>query len=186
MIKKELIRKMLHLALTTYPLFLYKAEKFFLIQISVTILLLVLWYISEVLRFYYKIATPTYFLIKHMLRSNRDIYSLKILAPNWLIGYLVSVLIFPSVHFINGVCVLSFGDAAAAIFGVKGKRKSIRGSLAGIVISFLMCIFFTQNAWTAIGASIFGMGIEYCSGKNIDNYFIPFFGSLGSFIFSSI
>jgi dolichol kinase len=181
----EIKRKVLHLILTSYPLWYISSSNFLELHITTTLALLVTWCLSEILRTHYKFRlSPTYILLKHMTRKRVDALSIGFKTPNWLIGYLIPSVIFSPTDVINGVCVLCFGDAAASLFGKKGERKSFQGSLIGFLVSLSFCFMFTSDLRRALGASFWGMLVEHLSQGINDNYTVPTGGSFGSYLFS--
>jgi dolichol kinase len=121
-----------------------------------------------------------------MTRKNADVLSMSFKIPNWLIAYFLLGIIASSTHFINGVCVLCFGDSAASLLGKRGSRKSFQGSLAGFLVAFIFCFIFTRDALLALGASLFGMTVEYLARGINDNYVVPLGGGVGSYLLSLI
>jgi dolichol kinase len=177
----ELKRKTLHLALTGFPLAFYRIADFRLSYVLMVCGMGILWYCSEYIRIRLrsdKILTAI--LIRHMTRKSSDVTSIPLKHPNWLYAYMAIGILFSTPHIVNGVCVLTFGDAAASLLGKPGVKRSLRGTLAGFGVAVLACYLFSGVLVTALGASLLGMAAEAVPTRVKDNYTVPIFAALGS------
>jgi dolichol kinase len=98
-----------------------------------------------------------------------------------LISALISVEIFPRPICVAALGMLILGDAAAALVGktwgrthLFGSRKTLEGSLAFLVVSFLFAWLVTRMPWPValIGAFV-GMLFEFLPLPLDDNFAIP-------------
>jgi dolichol kinase len=74
-------------------------------------------------------------------------------------------LLFPKFIALTAITVLTFGDAASTIIGlkfgkIKFKGKTIEGFIAGTIISFIPVYLILGNPFLALIASFIGMLAE--------------------------
>jgi undecaprenyl-diphosphatase len=88
-------------------------------------------------------------------------------ALTFFIGVTITLLIFPAPASLIGVLIFTFGDALSTLWGKKhGKtkhplnpHKTIEGTVAGVVVGFLVAVpFFPWYA--ALGAAVIAMIVE--------------------------
>ena len=145
--KQELLRKAIHAcnSIIAFSLFFLDQNDVLLIVAIGTILIVVF----DFLRIYTKQVQRIYnFLFKEV---TRDFESHRLTGASYvMIGALIVLSIFESRICIPALLIMSFSDSAAAIIGKKyGKtkifNKTLEGSLAFLLTSFVIVIFFIPD-----------------------------------------
>jgi len=145
--RNEIARKILHMSSFLAVIFIYFADKpTACILIGLSFLLL---FIGNSLLLYSKLRFLNDIKIKYFSFLLRDNEKYGYISSNWfLLGCFLSVLLFPKYVAMLGITVLIFGDAFAALIGMRfGKHKfkngkSIEGTLAFIGVSYLFLAGF--------------------------------------------
>jgi len=102
-------------------------------------------------------------------------------------GFLIAAWILPPFPFLAAMCLGSFADPIASIIGMKFGRiryswngKSIKGTIAGMVMAFGTMIFFVGWIYALIGSIVFAI-IDLITPKPLevsDNILMPIMISL--------
>ena len=176
--KQELLRKGIHAcnSIIAFSLFFLDQNDVLLIVGIGTILIVVF----DFLRIYTKQVQRIYnFLFKEV---TRDFESHRLTGASYvMIGALIVLSIFESRICIPALLIMSFSDSAAAIIGKKyGKtkifNKTLEGSLAFLLTSFVIVIFFIPDIdfTFSIIAIIASTIVELMPKSNLDdNLLIP-------------
>ena len=176
--KQELLRKGIHAcnSIIAFSLFFLDQNDVLLIVAIGTILIVVF----DFLRIYTKQVQRIYnFLFKEV---TRDFESHRLTGASYvMIGALIVLSIFESRICIPALLIMSFSDSAAAIIGKKyGKtkifNKTLEGSLAFLLTSFVIVIFFIPDIdfTFSIIAIIASTIVELMPKSNLDdNLLIP-------------
>ncbi len=176
--KQELLRKGIHAcnSIIAFSLFFLDQNDVLLIVAIGTILIVVF----DFLRIYTKQVQRIYnFLFKEV---TRDFESCRLTGASYvMIGALIVLSIFESRICIPALLIMSFSDSAAAIIGKKyGKTKifdkTLEGSLAFLLTSFVIVIFFIPDIdfTFSIIAIIASTIVELVPKSNLDdNLLIP-------------
>jgi len=176
--KQELLRKGIHAcnSIIAFSLFFLDQNDVLLIVGIGTILIVVF----DFLRIYTKQVQRIYnFLFKEV---TRDFESHRLTGASYvMIGALIVLSIFESRICIPALLIMSFSDSAAAIIGKKyGKtkifNKTLEGSLAFLLTSFVIVIFFIPDIdfTFSIIAIIASTIVELVPKSNLDdNLLIP-------------
>ena len=176
--KQELLRKGIHAcnSIIAFSLFFLDQNDVLLIVAIGTILIVVF----DFLRIYTKPVQRIYnFLFKEV---TRDFESHRLTGASYvMIGALIVLSIFESRICIPALLIMSFSDSAAAIIGKKyGKtkifNKTLEGSLAFLLTSFVIVIFFIPDIdfTFSIIAIIASTIVELMPKSNLDdNLLIP-------------
>ena len=176
--KQELLRKAIHAcnSIIAFSLFFLDQNDVLLIVAIGTILIVVF----DFLRIYTKQVQRIYnFLFKEV---TRDFESHRLTGASYvMIGALIVLSIFESRICIPALLIMSFSDSAAAIIGKKyGKtkifNKTLEGSLAFLLTSFVIVIFFIPDIdfTFSIIAIIASTIVELMPKSNLDdNLLIP-------------
>ena len=176
--KQELLRKGIHAcnSIIAFSLFFLDQNDVLLIVAIGTILIVVF----DFLRIYTKQVQRIYnFLFKEV---TRDFESHRLTGASYvMIGALIVLSIFESRICIPALLIMSFSDSAAAIIGKKyGKtkifNKTLEGSLAFLLTSFVIVIFFIPDIdfTFSIIAIIASTIVELVPKSNLDdNLLIP-------------
>lgn len=176
--KQELLRKGIHAcnSIIAFSLFFLDQNDVLLIVAIGTILIVVF----DFLRIYTKQVQRIYnFLFKEV---TRDFESHRLTGASYvMIGALIVLSIFESRICIPALLIMSFSDSAAAIIGKKyGKTKifdkTLEGSLAFLLTSFVIVIFFIPDIdfTFSIIAIIASTIVELMPKSNLDdNLLIP-------------
>tara|TARA_Y100000768_G_scaffold385705_1_gene372422 strand:- start:60 stop:641 length:582 start_codon:yes stop_codon:yes gene_type:complete len=176
--KQELLRKGIHAcnSIIAFALFFLDQNDVLLIVAIGTILIVVF----DFLRIYTKQVQKIYnFLFKEV---TRDFESRRLTGASYvMIGALIVLSIFESRICIPALLIMSFSDSAAAIIGKKyGKTKifdkTLEGSLAFLLTSFVIVIFFIPDIdfTFSIIAIIASTIVELVPKSNLDdNLLIP-------------
>ena len=176
--KQELLRKAIHAcnSIIAFSLFFLDQNDVLLIVAIGTILIVVF----DFLRIYTKQVQRIYnFLFKEV---TRDFESHRLTGASYvMIGALIVLSIFESRICIPALLIMSFSDSAAAIIGKKyGKtkifNKTLEGSLAFLLTSFVIVIFFIPDIdfTFSIIAIIASTIVELVPKSNLDdNLLIP-------------
>tara|TARA_B100002051_G_scaffold209726_1_gene201242 strand:+ start:794 stop:1375 length:582 start_codon:yes stop_codon:yes gene_type:complete len=176
--KQELLRKGIHAcnSIIAFSLFFLDQNDVLLIVVIGTILIVVF----DFLRIYTKQVQRIYnFLFKEV---TRDFEYCRLTGASYvMIGALIVLSIFESRICIPALLIMSFSDSAAAIIGKKyGKTKifdkTLEGSLAFLLTSFVIVIFFIPDIdfTFSIIAIIATTIVELVPKSNLDdNLLIP-------------
>lgn len=105
------------------------------------------------------------------------------------LGIAFTLLLFPAKIGYAAIAVLTLGDSSASIFGKKfghrkmpfNRRKSIEGSIVGLVIAFLGALLFVEPLTAIIGAGV-GLFIEALPSPIDDNLTIPLVAGMAMYI----
>jgi len=175
--QNELIRKSIHLLTAVLPLiylFYLDREQMLLLCIS----LFVLFLLGDILRIYVTHLRQIYEKIfGKLLRTDEKGNKLNG-ATFLLLGFLVSVILFEKNIAVISMLILALSDSLAAIFGRqfgknKWRGKTLQGSTAFFITTFLISGFFNDNTGINIlGAALITI-VELISGKLNDNVTIP-------------
>ena len=184
---KEIQRKLIHFCSGIIPLLVYIYGKEIVLPklLLFTILFLIIDFLKSQIKWISKLYT---FLFKSILRENEI---KEFTGASWfLLGDLISLLLFPEKIAIFSMFLLSVSDTAAALIGrLYGKTKiylkSLEGSFAFCISGFLVSILFTEipiliKTLTVIFATM----IELIPMKINDNLTIPILS--GSFCYLGI
>ncbi len=175
-VKKELVRKIIHLATAFIPLLLSFARIFVLIGLS---LVIVLYIIAESMRCNGKRV----FLVSsitEMAARKRD--TRFVLGPVTLaFGVLCTSLFFDEMSAAVGIYALAFGDGLASLIGTTygrhtipfGQGKTFEGSATCFIAIFLSTFCVTHDIQIACVVALAGTFIEVLPLKDFDNFFIP-------------
>lgn len=175
-IKKELIRKLIHLFTGLMPLLLSIAYVPVIIALFVV---LVFYIIAEILRSKGK-RVILFSSITEIAARKRD--SNFVLGPVTLaLGVLITSIFFDEKSAAIGIYALAFGDGLASlvgkIFGKHeipfGKGKTFEGSSMCFIAIFLSTFCVTQDPAISFIIAISGTCIEVLPLKDFDNLFIP-------------
>tara|TARA_Y100000996_G_C22548607_1_gene652850 strand:- start:1766 stop:2347 length:582 start_codon:yes stop_codon:yes gene_type:complete len=176
--KQELLRKGIHAcnSIIAFSLF-FLDQKDVLLIVAISAILIV---VFDFLRIYTKPVQRIYnFLFKEV---TRDFESHRLTGASYvMIGALIVLSIFESRICIPALLIMSFSDSAAAIIGKKyGKtkifNKTLEGSLAFLLTSFVIVIFFIPDIdfTFSIIAIIASTIVELVPKSNLDdNLLIP-------------
>lgn len=185
-LKKELIRKGIHLFSLSIPIGTYLLRERIEIAISILSIVFLLFVIAEVLRF----VSPVFKLlfVKFFGYLLREHESTKLTGSTYLLfSSLACIIIFKLEISIAAITFLVLGDTAAALVGKHwGKHKIInKKTLEGSSAFFLLCIissfFIPQLTFAvALAGAITATLVElFFPPKFIDdNLSIPFFSAL--------
>tara|TARA_Y100000768_G_scaffold239752_1_gene181582 strand:+ start:4343 stop:4924 length:582 start_codon:yes stop_codon:yes gene_type:complete len=176
--KQELLRKGIHAcnSIIAFSLFFLDHNDVLLI-VAITGTLIV---IFDFLRIYTKSVQRIY--NSFFKEVTRDFESHRLTGASYvMIGSLIVLSIFESRICIPALLIMSFSDSAAAIIGKKyGKtkifNKTLEGSLAFLLTSFVIIIFFVPNIdfTFSIIAIIVSTIVELMPKSNLDdNLLIP-------------
>ncbi|WNY24106.1 Phytol kinase [Methanimicrococcus hongohii] len=145
--RNEIARKILHMCSFLIVIFIYFVDK----KTACIVIgaLLVLLFAANTLLLSSRFQIINDFKVKYFSFLLRDDEKHGYISSNWfLLGCFLSVLLFPKYVAMLGITVLIFGDAFAAIIGVRfGKHKfkngkSLEGTLGFIVVSYLFLTAF--------------------------------------------
>jgi len=145
--RNEIARKIIHMSSFFIVVFIYFADK--LTACLMTGLFFLLVFIVNSILLYSKFRFLNDIKVKYFSFLLRDNEKYGYISSNWfLLGCFLSVLLFQKYIAMLGITVLIFGDAFAAIIGVRfGKHrfkngKSVEGTLAFIGVSYLFLAGF--------------------------------------------
>jgi dolichol kinase len=175
--QNELIRKAIHLLTATLPLiyfFYLDREQMSLLCISLFVLFLV----CDLGRIYVTLLRQIYEKIFGKLLRDDEKGNKLNGATFLLLGFLVSVILFEKNIAIISMLILALSDSLAAIFGMQfGKNKwhgkTLQGSSAFFITTFLISSFFNDNTGINILGAALITFVELISGKLNDNVTIP-------------
>jgi len=180
--QNELIRKSIHLLTAIIPLIylIYlDREQMSVLCISLFVLLLV----GDILRIYITQMTQFYEkILGKLLRVDEKGKKLNG-ATLLLLGFSIATVLFEKDIAIISMLILAIADSMAAITGMRfGKRKwfgkSVEGSLAFFVTTFIIVSYFSNDTGINIlGAALITI-VELLSGKLNDNLTIPIVSGL--------
>jgi phytol kinase len=100
-----------------------------------------------------------------------------------LVGCLLSLQFFDFNVALAAICILVFGDPAAALFGkLFGtpfyRKKSLIGCSAMFVVGIIVGLILLDSFWSIIGMALAGTIAEVFAHKIDDNLVIPLFSGL--------
>jgi dolichol kinase len=118
-----------------------------------------------------------------------ELYEFATAPIHFAVGIALSLLIFPEPICYVAITVLTLGDSAAHIFGMKfgktrlpfNKGKNLEGSIAGFVFAFLGALVFVDPALALVAAAV-GMLVEAVPSPINDNLTIPLLSGLVLFL----
>lgn len=176
-LKKELIRKSIHLFACLVPLLLHLARTPVLWALFAV---LALYCVAEFLRIKGK-QVPVFSVITEIAARKRDQNGFVLGPVTLAIGILLTALFFDPIPSAIGIYALAFGDGLASLAGkMYGKRviphtagKTIVGSLTCFVAIFISTFLITENIFVALWIALVGMIIELLPLKDFDNLIIP-------------
>ena len=157
--KKELIRKSIHISSLLLPfsyryLFHYHQKNAFLIVGSLTVLALVV----EIIRLEHRTFKRIFYNMFGIMLRKHEIHDFTG-ATYLMVSATLCIAVFPEDIAFLSLCFLSIGDTLAAIIGISfGKRKlfgtskSLEGSLACFVSTFIFALFFIDPTIAFFGA----------------------------------
>ncbi len=181
-IKNEINRKLFHIFSSIIPisyLWIIKDKKFIIL---VLVILIIIAITIELLRNHNKLINSIfkrYF--SSMLRKSES--DGEVTGATWLLSsYLITIIIFPKPIAIAALIFLSIGDSIAAMVGnifpfFSIGNKHITGSIAGIIISYLVVLSINQDLQQLVifYGAIAAMTIELIPIRINDNITIPLF-----------
>ena len=145
--QNEIVRKIIHMSSFLIVIFIYFADKW--TACVVTGILFLLFFTANSLLLYSKFRFLNDIKVKHLSFLLRENEKYGYISSNWfLLGCFLSVLLFQKYIAMLGITVLIFGDAFAALIGMRfGKhrfknKKSVEGTLAFIAVSYLFLAGF--------------------------------------------
>lgn len=145
--RNEIARKVLHMCSFLIVIFIYFVDKTTACIVIGVLLALLFTGNTLILSSRFKIINEMK--VKYFSFLLRDDEKYGYISSNWfLLGCFLSVLLFPKYVAMLGITVLIFGDAFAALIGMKfGKHKfkngkSLEGTLGFIVVSYLFLAAF--------------------------------------------
>jgi dolichol kinase len=145
--RHEIVRKMVHMCTFSIVIFIYFVEQKTAAIVLGTLLLLL--FIGNTILLSSRFRILNDLNIKYFSFLLRDDEKYGYLSSNWfLLGCFLSVLLFPKYVAMLAITVLIFGDAFAALIGIRfGKHKfkngkSLEGTLGFIFVSWLFLAIF--------------------------------------------
>lgn len=164
--KSELGRQIFHMIIGSLIILslLFFEKKAVLIVLFLIFLLSVL---ISLLSLKIKLPIISY-LLKHFETNTRQIKFPGKGFVFFIAGSLLTIKLFPQNIALAALVVLTFGDSISTITGLFGQKykkrpfnklKSLRGTLYGMAISFLIALFFVPPIF-AVVAAVFGMLVE--------------------------
>ncbi len=186
--KSVFLRKLVH-SLGAFILLIVKCYGLLFTQILIlTIIMIYLG--AEYLRLSGKTIQPFTWIIE---KSSTDEEQKSIVStPLWYAaGVFLTLTLFPFNNAAIGVLTLSIGDPVASLVGLSlikttpnplNSKKSIEGSLIGLLASIILCISFIDPYQVLIGCSA-GMFVEMLPINFNDNLGIPLTASFMSWVF---
>lgn len=186
--KNIILRKLIH-SLGAFILVIVKLYGLLTAQILI-LTLAVIYVVAEYLRLSGKTIQPFTWIVKKASTDNeqKSIVS----TPLWYAtGVFLTLTLFPFNNAMIGILTLSIGDPVASLVGLSlnkktpnpiNPKKSIEGTLIGLLASIIVCISFIDPYQVLIGCSA-GMFIEMLPINFNDNLGIPLTASLVSWLF---
>ncbi len=177
LIRKELFRKLIHLATAFVPFFLSIAR----VPVLVCLLcVLILYCIAEFMRYKGKrvfVVSSVTEIAARKRDSNKFVLGPVTLAT----GVLLTAVLFDHDSASIGIYALAFGDGLASLVGkVFGKHevssvtgKTVEGSSTCFLAIFCATFFVTKDIFISLIIAIMGTIIEILPLKDFDNFFIP-------------
>ncbi len=176
-IRKEMVRKSIHLATGLVPFFLEHMRTLVLYGLASV---LVIYCIAETLR----IRGKNIFFVSSLteVAARKRDENRFVLGPVTLaVGVLLSALLFDEKSSGIAIYALAFGDGLASLAGKLygrhyipfGGGKTVEGSVTCFIAIFLSTFFVTQNGFIAIVLALLGTLIEVLPIKDFDNIIIP-------------
>ena len=187
--ERELIRKLIHLATIVIPLsykyiFNYRKEEILVLGGFLLLFALLVEYLRHRVKW---VSQNFYNIFGSLLREeeNRRITG----ATDLLISGLLSISMFPGeIAFLTMIFLIA-GDAAASVVGKsvgkrfwRGSTKSLEGSIAIFVISFLVAIFATNLLPYALVGALLATLAELSAIPLNDNLKIPLISGIGLYL----
>ena len=182
-IKKEMLRKTIHICSAFIPLFIHYFKWPVLIALACAVCA---YSVAELLRLK-GITIPFVSAVTAAAARKRDENKF-VLGPVTLsIGILICALLWQPLPASIGIYALAFGDGLASLSGkLFGKvqipltqGKTAVGSLTCFAAIFTSCFLACRNSYVALVVASLGMFIELMPIKDLDNIIIPV--ALGGF-----
>ena len=183
----EMQRKLVHVALTCYPLFLIYFNVGTSLRLLISLIYFTAWIFSEFLRIYLKIKTPTGILIskisRHVQIGDLDKHRYKIRFPYWILGLSIIMLVSSNTALLVATVTLTFGDSISGIAKSLLKDRNIFvGIFSGTLISLSILYLLTQNLLISLLCPFLGMLSELIGNRIDDNFSIPLFSGLSAIL----
>lgn len=180
--KNEFIRKLIHISTVIIPLsYFYYLEKR---QASILCIgIFLIFFFADLFRIFVTQMKQIYEnILGKLLRLGETGKKLNG-ATLLFLGYALTTLIFEKEIAVISMMILALADSSAAIIGKSyGKKKifnkTIEGTVAFFIVTFLVSIFFYDNIGAIILAAILISVFELFSGKLNDNISIPIFSGI--------
>lgn len=155
---------------------------------SVILSVAVIYTLSEIARVR-GINIPVLSQITWRAAKKTELYEFATAPIHFAVGIALSLLLFPDPIGYVAITVLTLGDSAAHIFGMKfgknrlpfNKGKNLEGSIAGFVFAFLGALVFVEPAMALVAAAV-GMLVETVPSPINDNLTIPLLSGLVLFL----
>ncbi len=176
-IRKELVRKSIHLATAFIPFFL---EHFRVLVLAGLFLVLAMYCIAEFLRMRGKNIILFSFLTEAAARKRDENHF--VLGPVTLaLGVLLTAFFYDTTPAAVAIYALAFGDGLASLAGkLFGKHlipfssgKTLEGSVTCFVAIFFSTLFVTKSVSTSLLIAAAGTVIEVIPIRDFDNIIIP-------------
>ncbi len=157
--KKELIRKSIHISSLILPLsyrylFHNHRKNTFVILVPLTVIALVI----EIIRLEHRTFKRIFYNIFGIMLRKHEIHDFTG-ATYLMISTILCIAIFPKDIAFLSLCFLAIGDTLAATVGISfgkrklfGTRKSLEGSLACFISTFIFALFFIDPVIAFFGA----------------------------------
>lgn len=178
-LKKELLRKSIHLSTSVIPLlYYYGLSKQSILWIC--LFFTAGFFSADILRMNFDLARR-YFLVVFSGLLREDEQNRKFTGASWLfLGMTATFYLFPKEAAIPAVLFLTLADPAAAIAGKKFGSdyffgKSIEGSLGFYLTASAVILLFTDFSWLGIATALGAAVIEFLPIGINDNILIPLF-----------
>jgi len=189
-LKAELLRKSLHVLIAVVPGLASLSR-------SNTALLLmagILFYtLAESMRFL-GFSLPMISSVTEAALRKRELGRFAMAPVTLGLGALLTLLLFPPPVAAAAIYALAFGDSASSLVGkflgrirpafLKG--KSLEGSLACIITSFLAGFFVFREWKTALAMGIVSLVIDALPLRELDNLLLPLAAGLGALVFQAL
>lgn len=186
-IKKELVRKSIHLCTAFVPSFF--ALDYWKTFFALTFILLV-YCTSEILRMRGK-AIPLFAKLTEVASRKRDENKFVLGPVTLVLGILSSALLFPPEAERIALYALAFGDGLASLSGKLFGRthipftrgKTVAGSLACFFAVFISSFLVCKKTEAALAFGVVALFTEMLPLKDFDNFLIPLvIGAVAKFI----
>jgi dolichol kinase len=186
----EILRKTIHISGFLVPLIFVRFFNTYLVSISL-FLVMIVYMTSEVAR-KQGINFPLFSTVtRNATTSIFEINHFATAPITFTLGIIISLLIFPPPIAYAAIAVLTLGDGFANIFGrIFGKtplsfnrKKTIEGTICGLICAFLGTILFVNPIKSLIAVTI-GMLAESLPLPMNDNLVIPLSSGISLTVFS--